>query len=193
MGTSTCVLTSQRLCKLIRGSIILAKAALVISIIFCMTNTADAKNMVIPRGRHLSLSETIKWQKRIIKHDKWVIHTRHIHTSRSVLFAHHQLKWTTKELQQSLRSLSIARSYGTRSFTICWSCWDRVAYCESTGNWSDNTGNGFYGGLQFTVTTWINSGGGRYASRADLATREEQIIIASGLSLGNWPVCGSEY
>lgn len=76
---------------------------------------------------------------------------------------------------------------------ICWQCWDRVASCESGGNWSDNTGNGFYGGLQFTISTWLGAGGGRYASRADHATRVQQILIASTLSLGNWPVCGARY
>jgi LysM repeat protein len=69
--------------------------------------------------------------------------------------------------------------------------WDRVAQCESGGNWSINTGNGYYGGLQFTQATWANSGGLQYAPRADLATRDQQIAIASKLSLGNWPVCGS--
>jgi len=67
--------------------------------------------------------------------------------------------------------------------------WDGIANCESGGNWSINTGNGYYGGLQFTQGTWIGSGGGAYAPRADLATREQQIAVASGLGLGNWPVC----
>lgn len=57
--------------------------------------------------------------------------------------------------------------------------WDAVARCESGGNWHDNTGNGYYGGLQFTYGTWLDNGGGRYARRADLATREEQITVAN--------------
>ena len=57
--------------------------------------------------------------------------------------------------------------------------WDRVAACESTNNWSINTGNGYYGGLQFDNQTWLGSGGGAYAPRADLATREQQIAIAN--------------
>jgi hypothetical protein len=68
--------------------------------------------------------------------------------------------------------------------------WDRIAACESSGNWSANTGNGYYGGLQFTVSTWLAAGGGRYAPRADLATRDEQIAVASTLALSSWPVCG---
>lgn len=71
--------------------------------------------------------------------------------------------------------------------------WDAVAACESGGNWSTATGNGYYGGLQFTQGTWMNYGGGVYASRADLATRGEQITIANKVQAaqgwGAWPVC----
>ncbi|HWE88040.1 MAG TPA: transglycosylase family protein [Pseudonocardiaceae bacterium] len=56
--------------------------------------------------------------------------------------------------------------------------WDQIAHCESSGNWSDNTGNGYYGGLQFNIPTWLSNGGGQYAPRADLATKSEQIAIA---------------
>jgi uncharacterized protein YabE (DUF348 family) len=73
--------------------------------------------------------------------------------------------------------------------------WDAVASCESGGNWSINTGNGFYGGLQFTNSTWLGYGGGAYASRADLASREQQIAIAvkvyNSQGAGAWPVCGA--
>ncbi|MFE9096655.1 transglycosylase family protein [Streptomyces sp. NPDC007264] len=72
--------------------------------------------------------------------------------------------------------------------------WDAVARCESGGNWSINTGNGFYGGLQFTNSTWAAFGGTAYASRADLATKAQQIAIAekvlAGQGKGAWPVCG---
>lgn len=57
--------------------------------------------------------------------------------------------------------------------------WDRIAQCESGGNWSINTGNGYYGGLQFNTGTWLSAGGGDFASRADLATRAEQITVAN--------------
>ena len=71
--------------------------------------------------------------------------------------------------------------------------WDNVAHCESGGNWHINTGNGYYGGLQFTEGTWMNYGGGVYASRADLATRDEQIAIANKVlaaqGWGAWPIC----
>jgi hypothetical protein len=59
--------------------------------------------------------------------------------------------------------------------------WDRIAQCESTGNWSINTGNGYYGGLQFNQSTWASAGGLKYAPRADLATKAEQIAVANNL------------
>ena len=59
--------------------------------------------------------------------------------------------------------------------------WDRIAQCESTGNWSINTGNGYYGGLQFDYGTWLSVGGGDFAPRADLASRAEQITVANRL------------
>jgi hypothetical protein len=72
--------------------------------------------------------------------------------------------------------------------------WSGVAQCESGGNWSTNTGNGFYGGLQFTAGTWNGYGGQQYASRADLASPAEQIAVAervlAGQGRGAWPVCG---
>jgi uncharacterized protein YabE (DUF348 family) len=65
------------------------------------------------------------------------------------------------------------------------SMWDSVAQCESGGNWSINTGNGYYGGLQFSTSTWLAYGGGDFASRADLATREEQITVANRVYADN--------
>lgn len=71
--------------------------------------------------------------------------------------------------------------------------WDALASCEAGGNWAINTGNGFYGGVQFDQNTWERNGGLRYAQRADLATREEQIAIAemtrARQGWGAWPVC----
>jgi LysM repeat protein len=72
--------------------------------------------------------------------------------------------------------------------------WDTVAQCESGGNWSINTGNGYYGGLQFSASTWAGYGGTQYASTADQATKAQQIEIAekvlAGQGKGAWPVCG---
>ncbi|SER80160.1 Uncharacterized conserved protein YabE, contains G5 and tandem DUF348 domains [Propionibacterium cyclohexanicum] len=59
--------------------------------------------------------------------------------------------------------------------------WDRIAACESGGNWSISTGNGYYGGLQFSASTWLANGGGAYAPSANLATREQQITVANRL------------
>jgi len=74
--------------------------------------------------------------------------------------------------------------------------WDAVAQCESGGNWSINTGNGYYGGLQFSRSTWKSYGGGKYASTANKASRSEQIRIAEkvldGQGIGAWPVCGKK-
>ncbi|NUP53140.1 MAG: LysM peptidoglycan-binding domain-containing protein [Catenulispora sp.] len=74
------------------------------------------------------------------------------------------------------------------------STWDKVAACESGGNWAINTGNGYYGGLQFSTSSWLGAGGGKYAPRADLATKDQQIAVAENLlhmqGPGAWPVCG---
>ncbi|HYO03589.1 MAG TPA: transglycosylase family protein [Mycobacterium sp.] len=71
--------------------------------------------------------------------------------------------------------------------------WDALSRCEAGGNWAINTGNGFYGGVQFDQNTWERNGGLRYAQRADLASREEQIAIAevtrTRQGWGAWPVC----
>ncbi len=71
--------------------------------------------------------------------------------------------------------------------------WDGIAQCESTQNWSINTGNGYYGGLQFDYGTWLGAGGGAYAPRADMASKYEQIAIAervyAGRGLSPW-ACG---
>jgi LysM repeat protein len=72
--------------------------------------------------------------------------------------------------------------------------WDRVANCESSGNWHINTGNGFYGGVQFSSSTWGAYGGHKYAGQANHATRIEQIEVARRVldaqGPGAWPVCG---
>ncbi|MEO7125395.1 MAG: ubiquitin-like domain-containing protein [Nakamurella sp.] len=57
--------------------------------------------------------------------------------------------------------------------------WAGVAQCESGQRWNTNTGNGYYGGLQFDIRTWLGNGGGKYAPRADLATKEQQIAVAN--------------
>ncbi|MEU8524637.1 MULTISPECIES: transglycosylase family protein [Streptomyces] len=72
--------------------------------------------------------------------------------------------------------------------------WDAVAQCESGGDWSINTGNGYYGGLQFSASTWAAYGGTAYAATADQASKSQQIQIAekvlAGQGKGAWPSCG---
>ncbi|MFE9597654.1 transglycosylase family protein [Streptomyces hokutonensis] len=73
--------------------------------------------------------------------------------------------------------------------------WDTVAQCESGGNWSINTGNGYYGGLQFSASTWAAYGGTAYASTANQASKSQQIAVAEKVlasqGKGAWPVCGT--
>ncbi|MFE2985614.1 transglycosylase family protein [Streptomyces sp. NPDC059262] len=72
--------------------------------------------------------------------------------------------------------------------------WDAVAQCESGGNWSINTGNGYFGGLQFSSSTWAAYGGTAYASSADKASKAQQIAVAEKVlasqGKGAWPSCG---
>ncbi|WP_410596673.1 transglycosylase family protein [Amycolatopsis sp. lyj-23] len=78
------------------------------------------------------------------------------------------------------------------------SAWDRIAQCESGGNWAINTGNGYYGGLQFDKQTWNAYGGDQYAPLPNQATREQQIAVAEKVKAGRggsysaWPVCGKK-
>ena len=85
---------------------------------------------------------------------------------------------------------------GTESATAAGTVWDEVAQCESGGNWSINTGNGYYGGLQFSSSTWKAFGGGEYASTANQATKAEQIAVAQrtlhAQGPGAWPTCGKK-
>lgn len=73
--------------------------------------------------------------------------------------------------------------------------WDRVAQCESGGNWSINTGNGYHGGLQFSPSTWTSHGGGQFAPYAHQASKAEQIYVAEKVlasqGKGAWPTCGT--
>jgi nucleoid-associated protein YgaU len=78
---------------------------------------------------------------------------------------------------------------------VAHSVWDRLAQCESNGNWSTNTGNGFYGGLQFHPGTWAAHGGHAYAPNAHLATRGQQIAVAERVLAAQgwdaWPACSA--
>ncbi|MDN0195890.1 transglycosylase family protein [Streptomyces sp. S.PNR 29] len=73
--------------------------------------------------------------------------------------------------------------------------WDRIAQCESGGNWHINTGNGYYGGLQFSASTWRAYGGTAYAPTADQASKAQQIAVATKVQRaqgwGAWPTCSA--
>ncbi len=74
--------------------------------------------------------------------------------------------------------------------------WDRLAQCESTGNWAIDTGNGYFGGLQFDASTWKAYSGTQFAPLAHQATREQQIAVASRVrddrgGYGSWPDCAA--
>jgi hypothetical protein len=75
--------------------------------------------------------------------------------------------------------------------------WDRLAQCECGGNWGCNTGNGFYGGLQFAASSWTGFGGTEFAPMAHLATREQQIVVAENIlnRMGwrAWPACARKF
>jgi peptidoglycan hydrolase-like protein with peptidoglycan-binding domain len=90
---------------------------------------------------------------------------------------------------------TVAGGMATASSAQASTVWDRVAACESGGNWSINTGNGYYGGLQFSDRTWDAFGGERYASTANRASKAQQITVAQKVlrsqGPGAWPTCGA--
>ncbi|WP_353355163.1 transglycosylase family protein [Intrasporangium sp. DVR] len=92
---------------------------------------------------------------------------------------------TTSAPSTSSTSTSSGSTSGTGINLARSDMWDRVAQCESGGNWSINTGNGYYGGLQFSYSTWLAYGGDDFAQRADLASRAEQITVANRVYADN--------
>ncbi|MFB7396790.1 transglycosylase family protein [Streptomyces sp. NPDC059810] len=99
-----------------------------------------------------------------------------------------------RDVADGLRAAAAVPAYACAKDQWPWGC---VAECESSGNWHINSGNGFYGGLQFWHPTWVEHGGLRYAPRADLATRPQQIAVAEEVlrtqGWGAWPVCSKRY
>ncbi len=85
----------------------------------------------------------------------------------------------TRVLAVGTKAKPVASSSAVVGSTGNAAMWDRIAQCESGGNWAINTGNGYYGGLQFDSGTWLANGGGKYAARADLASRLQQIAVAN--------------
>ncbi len=108
------------------------------------------------------------------------------------------LKNVRKTLARSLGMVAIGGAtvvapmvLGTGTASADGMNWDAVAQCESGGNWAINTGNGYYGGLQFTLGTWRSNGGN---GSPHMASRDEQIRVAENVlrsqGRGAWPVCG---
>jgi resuscitation-promoting factor RpfB len=99
----------------------------------------------------------------------------------------------TTTVEKSSSSSSGSSSSSSTSSTPSGSVWDKLAQCESGGNWSINTGNGYYGGLQFSLSTWRAYGG---SGMPHQASRDRQIAIAKKLQAdagwGAWPACSSK-
>ncbi|MFF8377381.1 transglycosylase family protein [Streptomyces sp. NPDC015661] len=112
----------------------------------------------------------------------------------AVVAAREEVSDALQGVSDTLREAASVPSYACAGDQWPWGC---VAECESSGNWHINTGNGFYGGLQFWHPTWVEHGGLKYARRADLATRQQQITVAEGVlrtqGWGAWPVCSKRY
>ena len=107
---------------------------------------------------------------------------------------HRQMLTAVSNKKQSTQSTPVFHSSYVKSSAptiyIGSTVWDRIAQCESGGNWSINTGNGYYGGLQFTLSSWYGVGGTGYPNQA---SRTEQIkraqILQARSGWGNWPAC----
>jgi len=112
---------------------------------------------------------------------------RGINGSRNVTYRivrHNGSVYTKTVVTQKVLTKSVAQveEVGTKPAPVDVSgntAWDRIAQCESGGNWHINTGNGYYGGLQFSQGTWNAYGGQQFAPRADLASRDQQITVAN--------------
>jgi hypothetical protein len=93
-------------------------------------------------------------------------------------------------------ALAVGATWLAPTFAASSDTWDRLAQCESDQRWDANTGNGYYGGLQFSAGTWLAYGGAEFADKAHRATRQEQITVAERLladrGWGPWPACSTK-
>jgi transglycosylase-like protein len=174
---------------------LLPKLAVLSAISLALATPAQAHWL---KGKHRTQQEKVRYFQRNAIHARYTIRwwRRNEWTADANRIRHRELAAHVavyRAARLALEHLRHSIHHTPLVSGICYACWDRVAQCESGGNWHINTGNGFYGGLQFTYGTWLSAGGGRFASRADLASRVEQIITANPLSLSNWPVCGARY
>ncbi len=130
------------------------------------------------KGSPVSGSSTVRGLPHSVGYYAWQLRVR----TRQYSEAHHYARVLERYIRARRHPAPTRAIYAS-------SRWDAVAQCESGGNWATNTGNGYYGGLQFDNGTWLANGGGKYASRADLATREQQIAVANRVTYDAWPNC----
>ena len=95
----------------------------------------------------------------------------------------------------SAATIAPAVAIASPSHAVRTHTWERLAQCESSGRWHINTGNGYYGGLQISRSTWHAHGGGRFAARPDRASKRQQIRVATRIKhsqgWGAWPACSA--
>ncbi len=104
-------------------------------------------------------------------------------------FYRHAVRWTSRELGETRQAIR-ARARPVLAWRQTVAAWLPTYYCErGAAGWATNTGNGYYGGLQFDYGTWLAHGGGAFAARADLATPAQQALVASRLTYDGWPSC----
>jgi hypothetical protein len=116
--------------------------------------------------------------------------TRSVNSTRPI-----EERITLRQGRQVARYLNAVVVHYLRAMEIPYEAnWDRVAACESGGNWSTNTGNSYYGGVQFSLPTWRSVGGSGYPHQN---SKREQIrraeILRQRAGLGQWPICGSRW
>lgn len=148
----------------------------------------------------------IVWARTRTWHWQNIAHVRHSSTIRGAANPAHSLgylRWIERRWnRRRIAAYKLAHRPNTyqRLSIYGWTGWDRVAQCESGGNWSLVTGNGFYWGLQWLPSTW-DARAHRlgfptwtwYMSHHAAPSRETQIRAATGMSLSNWPICGARY
>jgi len=145
------------------------------------TNTGYAKNLVMPH-KHFTLKQKIQWQKKIIKHDRWIIATRQVHTIAVTRFARHQLRWTQLELRRSLQQLSYsALDFGSPSgWPLHHKLWDCIGKYE--GSPTSVNPNGHYGLLQMH---W-NWGYGIVGAASNYSKKDQELAAERGYAASNY-------
>ena len=157
-------------------------------LLFMVGGTATAQAHLPYKPKNDSLEAQVRTQERNLAHARYVCNNG---ANAHKRWACKATLWLKREHRETYKVLNPPQPAVTIGYP-----WYNIAICESGSNppnWHINTGNGFYGGLQFLTSTWLAYGGGKYAPRADLASPSQQVAIASGMSLTHWPVCGAPY